>query len=71
MSKEELLEGLENVQYRMHAETFHYCFDGYSSFEEVKDEEFHRLRKDYLLSAERLQNYVNNKIDELNQKKDE
>lgn len=71
MSREELLEGLINVQYRMDAEGFHYCFSNYSSFEEVKDEEFHKLREDYLSSAEQLEKYVNNKIEQLNQNKDE
>lgn len=50
-----------DVQYRMDAEGFHYCFDGYSSWEEIQDEEFHRLRLNYLQSAKQLEEYVINK----------
>jgi hypothetical protein len=51
----------ENVQYRMDAEGFHYCFDGYSSWEEIQDEEFHILRLNYLKSAKLLEEYINDK----------
>ncbi len=40
-------------------EGFHYAFTGYSHFEEVKDEEFHRLRKAYLEAGEKLAKYLN------------
>jgi len=62
------LEELEMVRYRMEDEGFHYCFKHYSSFQEVEDEEFHRLRKMYLEVSEQLENYVSNKIEELNDK---
>ena len=39
-------------------EGFHYCFVNYSAFEEIKDEEFHRLRKDYLDAAHKLADYL-------------
>jgi hypothetical protein len=65
MSREDLLEEFENVKYRMEAEGFHYCFDGYSSFDEVKDEKFHQLRLSYLSAAEELQQYVKLRINEL------
>ena len=54
----------ENVQYRMDSEGFHYCFDGYSSWEDIQDEEFHRLRLNYLQSAKLLEEYINNKNSE-------
>lgn len=65
---EDELDGFENVRYRMEAEGFHYCFKHYSSFQEVEDMEFHRLRKKYLDVSEQLENYVSNKIEELNDK---
>lgn len=54
-------------QYRTREEGFHYCFDGYSSWEDIKDEEFHKLRLNYLKSAKLLQQYIDNKVDEANQ----
>lgn len=65
MTKEDLLEEFENVDYRMDAEGFHYCFDGYSSFDEVKDEKFHQLRLAYLSVADELKSYVESRIKEL------
>jgi hypothetical protein len=63
MSEEER-ENFENVQYRMDAEGFHYCFDSYSDFNEIKDEEFHKLRLNYLESAKLLREYVDKKLTE-------
>ena len=60
MNKDEK-ELWENVQYRMEAEGFHYCFDSYSSFDKIQDEEFHRLRLNYLNSAKLLEEYINSK----------
>lgn len=66
MSKvEEQLEAMQMVKYRMEAEGFHYCFESYSSFEDVEDEEFHALRKAYLESAKKLEAHVNKRIEEL------
>jgi len=50
-----------NVQCKIGDEGFHYCFDNYSSWEEIKDEEFHRLRLNYLQSAKLLEDYINKK----------
>lgn len=52
----------ENVRYRMDEEGFHYCFDGYSEWSDIKDEEFHKLRKEYLLAASKIERYVNTKL---------
>lgn len=65
MTKEDLLEEFQNVQYRMKAEGFHYCFNSYNSFTELEDEEFHRLRKAYLEAADKLEKYVEKRIEEL------
>ena len=63
---EDELDGFEMVRYRMEEEGFHYCFKHYSSFEDVDDDEFHRLRNKYLEVSEDLETYVHNKIEELN-----
>jgi hypothetical protein len=55
----------ENVAYRMDAEGFHYCFASYSSFPEIQDPEFHRLREDYLRAAELLEKYITEKTADL------
>ena len=70
----DLLEQLENFEFvraKMRDEGFHYCFEHYSSFEEIQDERFHELRKSYLASAEALEKYVNEKIKELTLGQDE
>lgn len=56
------IEDWEMVRYRMDSEGFHYCFTSYSTFEDIDDDEFHRLRLNYLKSAKLLEDYVNNKI---------
>lgn len=53
-----------DVAYRMDAEGFNYCFNGYSSWDNIKDEEFHRLRLEYLEAAQKLRSYVYSKSDE-------
>lgn len=60
MKKEER-ENWKMLKYRMNKEGFHYCFKFYSDFEEIEDEEFHKLRKQYLESAKKLENYINSK----------
>jgi hypothetical protein len=59
------LENLKMVQYRMVAEGFHYCFKHYSSFTEIEDEKFHELRKQYLESAKQLKDYIDLKVEEI------
>jgi hypothetical protein len=39
-------------------EGFDYCFINYSNFDEIEDEEFHRLRKQYVSAAKQLNNYL-------------
>lgn len=55
------IEDWEYVQHKMENEGFHYCFACYSDFNDIIDEEFHRLRKAYLEAAEQLEKYVDNK----------
>lgn len=40
------------------SEGFSYTFVDYSSFPEIKDEEFHRLRKEYIKAQKALEKYV-------------
>jgi len=61
---EDELEDWKAARYRMNEEGFHYCFTYYSSFNEIKDAEFHKLRLQYLKSAELLEEYINKKCDE-------
>ena len=65
---EDDLELWESVQYRMDEEGFAYCFDGYSHWDEIKDEEFHRLRLKFLRTMKELREYINTKVDEGRQK---
>ena len=60
---EEELENWQMVRYRMDNEGIEYCFKQYSSFEEIEDDEFHKLRNELLESAEKIRNYVNDKIE--------
>jgi hypothetical protein len=61
-SKDEQLEDLQMVEYKMDAEGFHYCFACYSDFEEVDDPKFHELRLAYLKAADELETYVSTQI---------
>jgi hypothetical protein len=60
---EEELEDWQMVQYRMDNEGIDYCFEHYSSFEEIKDEEFHKLRLEFLESMKKIRDYVKDKIE--------
>ncbi|MCK9574729.1 MAG: hypothetical protein WC979_03265 [Candidatus Pacearchaeota archaeon] len=58
----ESLEEWENIKYRMKEEGFHYCFNGYSSWKEINDAEFQKLKDEYIESAKRLEYYVKAKV---------
>lgn len=60
--EEDEKDNWQRVYYRMDEEGFHYCFDGYSDWEEIKDEEFHKLRESYLQSCKELREYIEKKI---------
>jgi hypothetical protein len=62
--EEDDLENWESVQYRMKNEGIDYCFESYSHWDEIKDEEFHRLRLEFLRTMNELRNYIDNKVDE-------
>lgn len=43
---------------RVNNEGFHYAFLHYSDFKEVKDREFHKLRKAYIAATKKLADYL-------------
>lgn len=60
---EEEFDNWEMVDYRIRNEGIDYCFEHYSSFEEIKDEEFHKLRLEFLESMKKIREYVKDKIE--------
>ena len=52
----------EDVEYRMDAEGFDYCFDGYSDWKDIDDDRFHTLIQNYLEAKQELEDYVLSKI---------
>jgi hypothetical protein len=58
---DEQLEEKQAVLIRMKQEGFDYCFRKYSSFEEIKDPEFHKLRTSYIEAADKLEKFVTEK----------
>jgi len=48
----------EYVSGLIETEGFDYSFRFYSNFEEIKDPEFHELRKKYVEAANALENYI-------------
>ncbi|MCK9447256.1 hypothetical protein M0Q50_10435 [bacterium] len=65
-----LLEDWEQVKYRMEEEGFDYCWSYYSNFKEIEDEEFHKLRKLYIEISEKLEKYVEDKVEEVKEQLD-
>ena len=68
---EEDLDNFRSVQYRMDNEGISYCFDGYSDWDEIEDEEFHKLRLEFLSSMKKIRSYVENKIETLSEEIDD
>ena len=68
---EDDLDNFRSVQYRMRNEGIDYCFEKYSSFEEIEDEEFHKLRNQFLDSMKKIRSYVDDKIEELKSEVDD
>lgn len=60
---EEILENFRDVKYRIENEGIDYCFEHYSSFKEIEDEQFHELRLEFLNNISKLRSYVDNKIE--------
>ena len=68
---EDDLDNFRSVQYRMKNEGIDYCFEKYSSFEEIEDEEFHKLRNEFLDSMKKIRSYVDDKVEELKSEVDD
>jgi hypothetical protein len=62
------LKNWKDVQYRIREEGMDYCFEHYSSWLEIEDENFHKLKKDYLDISRKLKNLINNKVIEIEEK---
>lgn len=60
---EEEYENWQMVRYRMDNEGLEYCFKHYSSFEEIEDEKFHKLRNELLEKMKEIRVYVEEKLD--------
>ena len=58
----EEIENWQAVHYRMDNEGIDYCFEHYSNWEEIEDEEFHKLRLEFLDSMDKIRKYVKDKI---------
>lgn len=52
------------VKYRMESEGFDYCFLHYSKWDDIKDQQFHKLRVDYIKAVKTLEKYINDKYEE-------
>ena len=68
---EEDLENFRAVHYRMDNEGMDYCFESYSSWNEIEDEEFHKLRQEFLDSMKKIREYVDNKVEVLTEQVDD
>jgi len=68
---EDDLDNFRSVQYRMRNEGMDYCFEHYSSFDEIEDEEFHKLRNEFLDSMKKIRSYVDDKVEELKSEVDD
>ena len=51
-------EDITYLYQKMKEEGFDYCFRKYSTFEEIDDPEFHKLREAYCNEADKLESYV-------------
>lgn len=56
-------ERFNEVAYRMDAEGFDYCFNGYSDWSNIEDPIFHHLRMNYIAAQKALESYVKEQSD--------
>ena len=68
---EEELEKYQNVVYRIENEGVDYTFKKYSTFEEIEDKEFHKLRKYLIQHIDLMDFYLKKRIDGLEKKIEE
>jgi hypothetical protein len=62
------LDKWESVRYRMEDEGIEYCFRHYSSFSEIKDEEFHSKREKLIELMVDMEEYIQNKMTKIEDK---
>lgn len=65
---EQELDNWHNVDYRMDNEGLEYCFKHYSSFEEIEDEEFHKMRLSLISQMDAIRSFVKKRIEEIENK---
>jgi hypothetical protein len=68
---EEELEKYQNIVYRIKNEGLDYTFKRYSTFEEIEDEEFHKLRKYLIQHIDLMDYYLKKRINGLEKKIEE
>ena len=68
---EEELEKYQKVVYRIKNEGVGYTFKKYSAFEEIEDEEFHKLRKYLIQHIDLMDFYIKKTINDLEKKIEE
>jgi len=68
---EEELEKYQNVVYRIESEGVGYAFKHYSTFEEIEDKEFHKLRKYLIQYIDLMDFYLKKRTNELEKKIEE
>jgi hypothetical protein len=59
------IEDFVMVKYRIREEGIEYTFKHYSSFPEIEDEEFHRKRMELVKLMNDMDEYLTNKLEEL------
>ena len=62
MKKVDGIPQMDYVQAAINNEGLDYALEDYSDFSEVEDNEFHRLRKEYLKIAGELRRYVSDNL---------
>jgi hypothetical protein len=69
MSKlDDKLVNWKALKYRIREEGIDYCFESYSDWLEIVDDDFHNLRKDYLEISRKLKLLIDGKITEIENK---
>ncbi len=60
------IEDWKSIKYRIKEEGIEYTFKHYSDFKEIQDQEFHQKRLKLIESMSDIEEYIKNKITELN-----
>ncbi len=68
---EEELEKYQNVVYRIESEGVGYTFKHYSTFDEIEDKEFHKLREYLIQHIDLMDYYLKKRINGLEKKIEE